>query len=397
MRCYRLFFAGLMAMALLAGCGPKGVKSDSPEDTPPNHYLHGMELVDEGRLAEAQARFARALELDPKYAPGFAGEALVVAMGMETQPDAEHREIELDRFRSLLGKGYGKAKTPADKFIVAVSAVRAETAAKDFKWVKAVEKWYAKGRVIKEIDEGALPYYHNVEALDYFMGKAWFEAGEYAKSKEMLGKVVSKDMGKWHQSANALYARVQKIEQAIVNYTVTGVSKTIAAKDSVSRADVAALIVSELHPDKLFGRLDAVRPKADFTPADVVDHPFKAEIVELLKWNVRGLEPVYDETTRAELFKPAAPVSRKEMALTLEDILIKVSGDKSLATKYFGQANSPYGDVKPTEACYNAVVNVVTRNLMETDLSGAFRPDDNLDGAELLLAVVRLRNAVNIY
>ena len=85
------------------------------------------------------------------------------------------------------------------------------------------------------------------------------------------------------------------------------------------------------------------------------------------------------------------------MALALEDVLIKVSGDETLANKYFGQESSPYVDVKPTAAYYNAVVNVVSRNLMETDLTGAFRPDDDLDGAELLLAVVRLRNAVNVY
>lgn len=397
MRCHTLFFAGLMAVVLLAGCGPKGAESTSPEDTPPNHYLRGMELVDAGRLAEAQVRFARALELDPKYTPGFVGQALVGAMNVEVQPDANHRGIELDKFRSLLDKGYAKAKTPADKFIVAVTGIRVENAAKDAKWIKDAEKWHAKGRVISMIDEGALPYYRNVEALDYFMGKARFEAGEYAEAKELLGKVVGADEGKWHRSANDLYARIQKIEQAIANYTVTGVSRVIAAKDAVSRADVAALIVSELDLAKLFGKLAVLDSKADFIPADVADHPFKAEIAEVLKWNIRGLEPVYDDTAKAELFKPAEPVSRKQMALALEDILIKVSGDESLSTKYFGQETSPYGDVKPTEAYYNAVVNMVTRNLMETDLSGAFCPDDNLDGAELLLAVVRLRNAVNAY
>jgi hypothetical protein len=40
---------------------------------------------------------------------------------------------------------------------------------------------------------------------------------------------------------------------------------------------------------------------------------------------------------------------------------------------------------------------VVSRNLMETGLSGAFRPEDVADGAELLLAVMRLRDAMNIY
>lgn len=399
MRNAKLLLTGLMAVLLLAACTPKGAEPLSVEDTPPNHYLRGMELIDQGKAAEAGRRFARALELDPKYAPGFAGQALVSALGVASQVDADHRKIELDKFRELLDKGYSKAKTPADKFIVAVTAVRAETAAKDAKWIKAASKWYDKGHVIKDVNEDSLPYYRNVEVLDYFMGAAWLEADEYHKAKDALGKVVSKDVGKWHQKANALYARVQKIERAIANYTVTDVSKAIAAKEEVSRADLVALLVNELNLDKLFaGRLSAKPvPEASFEPADVVDHPFKVEIVDVLKWNVRGLEPEYDATTKAELFHPGDPVSRKEMALALEDILIKVSGDESLSNKYFGQETSPYGDVKPTEAYYNAVVNVVTRNLMETDLSGAFRPDDNLDGAELLLAVVRLRNAVNIY
>lgn len=394
---YLLVFLGLLAVALLAGCGPKGVASDSPEDTPPNHYLHGMELVDAGRLPEARLRFARALELDPRYAPGFAGEALVAALEAGVQPDAEHRALEVDKFRTLLDKGYAKAGTPADKFIVAVTGIRAETAAKDAKWMRRAEKWHAAGRVIKDVDEGGLPYYRNVEALDYFMGKARFEAGEYAEAKGLLGKVVGAAGNKWHQPANELYSRIQKIELATANYTVTGVSRAIAAKDAVSRADVAALIAGELNLPGLFGKLTALTPEADFIPADVAGNHFEAEIVEVLKWHVRGLEPVYDASAKAELFKPGAPLSRKEMALALEDILIKVSGDESLSRKYLGQETSAYPDVKPTEACYNAVVNAVTRNLMETDLTGAFRPDDDLNGAELLLAVVRLRNAVNVY
>ncbi|AMK10905.1 S-layer homology domain-containing protein [Pseudodesulfovibrio indicus] len=395
MKKHLLFFAGLLTVVLLAACGPKGAAPTSLEDTPPNHYLRGMELVDAGNLGEAQTRFARALELDPKYAPGFAGQALLAALNAGALPAGKDREGATDAFRALLDKGYAKAATPAEKFIVAVTGVRAETAAKDARWIQAVEKWDAKGRVIKDVDEGALPYYRNVEALQFFMGKAWFEAGDYAKAKASLGAVVGTDVGKWHRPANDLYARIQKIEQAAANYTVTGVSWAIAAKDSVSRADVAALIVNELNLPKLFGKLSAAEPKADFVPADVSGHAFQVEIVEILKWNVRGLEPTYNATARAELFLPGEPVSRKEMALTLEDILIKVSGDESLATRYFGQDNSPYADVKPTEAHYNAVVNVVTRNLMETDLSGNFRPEDDLDGAELLLAVVRLRNAVN--
>ena len=299
MRFAKLMLTGLMAALLLAGCGPKGAKPMSIEDTPPNHYLRGMELIEDGKVAEAQARFDRALELDPKYAPGFAGIALVVAMGVESQPDAKHREIEVEKYQDLLDTAEGRAKTPNDKFVVTVTAIRAETSAKEGKWIRTADEWYDDGRIIKKVEEGGLPYYRNVEALEYFMGKAWFEAGEYSKAKDLLGQVVGKDVGKWHQKANALYARVQKIERAIANYTVTGVSKAIAAKEQVSRADVAALMENELNLDKLFaGRLNAMpAPEASFVPADVVGHPFKAEIVDVLKWNIRGLEPVYDSAT----------------------------------------------------------------------------------------------------
>ncbi|MGE4299019.1 MAG: S-layer homology domain-containing protein [Desulfovibrionaceae bacterium] len=381
----------------LVACAGKGATPLSPEDTPPNHYLQGMQLIDQGKAAEADTRFARAVELEPGYAPGLAGQALVRALGVEGQTDAKHAKLEIDAFRDLLRKAWGKASEREAKFIVSTTAIRAETVAKATGWLKAAWAWHGKATTLRNVDEGALPYYRNTEALSHFMGRALYEAGEYAKAKDQLSLVVGADTGKWHEAANALFARIQKIERAMAHYTVTGVAKAIAAKDTVSRADVAVLLVTELQWDKLFqGKLSAKpMPKATFMPADVEGLPFQAEIMDVLKWNVRGLGTMYDAARHAELFKPMEPVTRKEMAFTLEDILIKVTGDGGQATRYFGQDSSPYPDVRPTEPWYNAVMNVVSRNLMETDLTGAFRPNDNLDGAELLLAVVRLRTALN--
>jgi hypothetical protein len=42
-------------------------------------------------------------------------------------------------------------------------------------------------------------------------------------------------------------------------------------------------------------------------------------------------------------------------------------------------------------------MNATTRGLMEPDLSGEFRPEATVDGAELLLAVMKLRNIMNIH
>ena len=68
-------------------------------------------------------------------------------------------------------------------------------------------------------------------------------------------------------------------------------------------------------------------------------------------------------------------------------VLIKLTGDERLASVFIGQEKSPFPDVHPTSPWYNAVVNAVTRGLMETELSGEFRPDAPADGAEVLLAV----------
>jgi hypothetical protein len=129
----------------------------------------------------------------------------------------------------------------------------------------------------------------------------------------------------------------------------------------------------------------------------MISHPFKEEVLTLMKWNVRGMEPKYDETSRAYLFKPGDPVTRGEMAFILEDVLIKLTADEKIATAYFGQSNSPFPDVKATSAFYNAVMNMTTRSIMESELSGEFRVNSPVDGAEALLAIRVLKQRINIY
>jgi hypothetical protein len=136
---------------------------------------------------------------------------------------------------------------------------------------------------------------------------------------------------------------------------------------------------------------------AEFTPADMLNHPFKEEVITIMKWKVRGLEPKYDETTKANLFKPTDVVKRGEMAFILEDVLIRLTGDEKLATAYFGHEKSPFPDVKTTSPFYNAVMNMTTKGIMEGELSGEFRINAPVDGAEALLAMRMLKQRMNIY
>ena len=102
---------------------------------------------------------------------------------------------------------------------------------------------------------------------------------------------------------------------------------------------MAALLVDALKLEELFsGRIpvesEVERLKPEIIPIDVKGSPFEPEIVAILKFGIRGLEISYDATYSAYLFRPNNPITRKELALLLEDILIKLIGEERLATKY---------------------------------------------------------------
>ncbi len=390
----------VIILTFLISCAKPKPVPISIEDIPSHHYLQGMEAIERGDIVEANRRFERALYLDRDYSPALAGKALVIAIKAGQQAEKEHQKIDIKRAIKYLDKSEDKAEGDTEKFIYHVTGIRVYTEGHPKKWLKKAKNHYEDALDLKKVNEADLPYYQTRSAAHYFMGVAYYKAYEFRKAEETLAKVISAKPAKWHDRANTLYKKVQKIVRACGQYTLTDVAKKIAIKDAITKADVAALLVDELHLDRfLAGRIPIKSqiPKADFIPADALNHIFKNEIIIVTKWNVRGLEAQYDYTTRAYLFKPQSFVKRKELAFILEDLLIKLTGNEKLSTAYFGAENTPFPDVPSNVAWFNAVMNVTTRGLMEPELSGEFRPEDYVDGAELLLAVMKLRNVMNIY
>ncbi|GEM_PF-3691465 len=238
------------------------------------------------------------------------------------------------------------------------------------------------------------------EAASYFMGVAYLEAREFQKARDKFSEVLNMEReGKWNEKADKGWKRVDKIVRAMGGITLGDVGKEIAMRESVTRGDMAALLADEIKIDKLFAGRIPVKWEIDkqFIPSDILNHHFKEEALTMMKWGVRGLEPIYDQTTKAFLFKPADGITRREFALVLEDVLIKLTGDEKIATAYFGQEKSPFPDVPPTATWYNAVMYMTTRGLMEPELSGEFRVKDLVDGAEAILAIRVLKQKMNIY
>ncbi|MFQ5735272.1 MAG: S-layer homology domain-containing protein [Thermodesulfobacteriota bacterium] len=399
----RLLLPLLAALLFVAaGCSRPEMVCTSPEDNPRHHYSVGMEMIEQGRLADASAKFDRSLRCDRGFGPGYAGRALYEAYAAAALPSGEMRQEAADKSFYDLKRAFKRAETKEDEFAYYLASMRVDTVLKPRKWLRSAEGGYRKAMKLK-VDENALVFYDGREAAPYFMGVAYLEAGEFQKARDRFGDVLGlRREGKWNEKADRAWKKTDKIVRALAGITLGDIGTEIAVKDRVSRGDMAALLVDELKIDRLFaGRIpvssEIERMKPGPTPVDVAASPFKQEILLLMKWGVRGLEPVLDPSSKEYLFGPDRPVLRKDFALVLEDVLIKLTGDETISSAYFGHRRSPFPDVRPDSAWYNAIMNVTTRNLMETELSGEFRPDDEVDGAEAILAVRVLKQRLNIY
>lgn len=392
----------LLLISVITGCATPPMRCNSPEDNPRHHYLRAMEALEASKIDLAFEKFDRALYCEEQFSAAYSGRAVARALKLGLQADMSFKAIEVDRVLEDLEKGRKTAETDNDRFEYRVAVIRVDSLIKGSNWLGDAEDAYREA-MNQKVDERLLDYYQGQEAATYFMGLAYLDAYEFRKAEDKLRETlaVRKD-GKWNEPADRTWKKINKIVRAMGGVTVGDVGKKVAVKESVNRGDFAALLVDELKLDKLFaGRIPVKsrinKMQAEFTPADVVNHPFKDEVMTILKWKVRGLEPKFDDATRSYLFRPADMVLRGEMAFTLEDVLIKLTGDEKLATAFFGQDRSPFPDVKPTSPFYNAVLNMTTRNIMEGELSGEFRISEPVDGAEAILAVRMLRQRINIY
>lgn len=386
---------------LLSGCSTVKPKCTAVEDNTAHHYQIGMKALEDGNITVAQEKFERALFCDEDFSIAHSGLAIVFAEKVKAQNDAGFKTVETERVAEELKKAKKHADRPDQYFDYYTAVIRTDTLVKQKNWLDDAEDAYKDGSKLS-VDERQLVYYLGTEALPYFMGVAWLEGKEFQKARDSFSSVLNaKREGKWHEKADKGWKRVDKIVRAMGGVTLGDVGKSIATKETVTRADLAALIIDELKIDKVMaGRIPVASQsakKAEFTPADMTTHPFKEEVLTMMKWNVRGMEPKYDETSRAYLFKPSESVSRGEMAFILEDVLIKLTANEKIATAYFGQDNSPFPDVKATSAVYNAVMNMTTRSIMESELSGEFRVNAPVDGAEALLAIRVLKQKINTY
>ena len=366
----------LTAVLLLISCGPKARIPTSQLDTPEHHTYTGLRLLDQAKYADAQREFELATSLDPKYSKAYTGIALVkTATG------------EFDAAWDNLKKGWKYAKADDEKIFVYVSRIR----------------YYTSGKLEKKWLDLAKDEFDNVILMDakhapayYFMGLAYKAGLEFELAGKMFAKVLDLKTD-YISEADVQWNLIQKIQRAMPG-TING--KIIAIVDRITRADASALLMEELKIDVLYKKRTlksfdtsfkdpekaAVKPAA-VTAKDIAAHPLRADIEGILEIGVRGLENYPDGN-----FHPAEIVTRAAYAMMLEDILIKVTGDNSLATKFIG-STSPFPDLRADLPYFNAIMVVTSRGIMEAKemTSGEFAPLNPVPGVDALLIIRKFK------
>lgn len=397
---YVILLAAVTAL-LAAGCGKEPRKAVGRLDTPEHHTLRGHDFIDKGRWDDAERSFDLAIDLGKDHGPAYAGKAIVVAHeAAKPGLSEDQREDFAEKADDLLDEALKYSNNDEEERAAHTAGIRV------FRLSKLPRDWLSE----------AADHYEDAVDLDrrqidpdphFYMARAYRDAFAMKKAEDLYRKVLGMNTSKTGQ-ADAELSVVQKIIRAEPG---TRHGRVIAFADSISRADIAALFIEELRLDKLYARGNTQRFDTRFkAPAtqrrfqadkvvkapeasDIDDHPLRADIEEVLRLRVAGLQP-----DPAHKFHPNDKVRRGEFAMMVEDILVKVTGEQGLKTKFIGQT-SPFADVRSDVPWFNAVQTVSSRSLMEpTDkINGVFGPLKPVTGADALLVIRLLKDELRSY
>lgn len=390
----------LLAALALASCAKKPRVAEGRLDTPQHHTLRGYDAIAAGNWQEAGREFDLAISLGKDYGPAYGGKAIVVGHEASGYQTSHEKKLEvLGKVQELLSEAKKYAKNDNETRAYHVAAIRAYRQVKPADYLDQAESHYK--------DALDLDPQHNDPQPYFYMARVYRDAFKLQKAQDLYQKVLAMSTP-LNAKADEELAQVQKVIRAEPG---TPYGKTIAFDPTITRADLAALFVEELRLDRLYQRGNQQQFDTSFKPpssgqqfqtetvvkapaaTDIANHPLRSDIEEILKLHVAGLEP-----DPAHLFHPNGKVLRGEFAMMVQDILVKVTGEKGLTTKFIGEP-SPFRDVRSDVPWFNAIEVVTTRGLMEPvdKMNGIFKPDDPITGADALLVIRMLKNELRSY
>lgn len=317
-------------------------------DTPESHYLQGKQLLSRGDIQEAARQFLLARSLDPLYVPAYEGMGLV-----------ELERGDLKKAGRYFEEGRQQDDTYAPLHI-------------------------GLGRVLsgQGDDQGAIGYFqhaieldpHNADAF-YYMGKTYVNLGQYSQAEESFKKALDRNPS--HNQASEDWARLVRLRKPAGEPPQEYV--TMVKKPMITRADFAALLAYQLPLQDLCG----LEPQA-VSISDVEGIWARSEIQQVVAC---GLMRVSSEGE----FRPRQKMTRLQCAVTIEEILLRATGDPKL-TQQFAAQRSPYSDVPQDHWAFGAIMLATTRGIMEASANGLFHPDDDVTGYMAMKMVRALKD-----
>jgi tetratricopeptide (TPR) repeat protein len=376
MWCYLRLCLGL-ALNLVA-CGAPSIPPQSPLDTAEIHFSRGVDLFDSGRVDDALRQFERARSLEPDFPGVQVGSALIsMSQGQYWQA------------RQDLKKALHADRNLIEGYITLGRVIAAEGLGRGYDndaWVEEALK------PLKQAQRRAPQH----DKVAYYQGVVQMQAGNIAESRQAFTRVIKLNRGPWVARAMEQVERLQLIERAAPG---TRLGARIAFTQQISRAELVVLLLEELNLEKLVEqRRVPVAPQfspppsqtsSPRAPTDIETSWARPWLETFLRLQIGGLEQYSDGT-----FRPDQPLLRANYALLNQRILTLISGDKSLERRYIGE-DSRFVDVGSDFYAYNAIALNTQRGLMDADtLTGRFRPNDPVSGAEALLILRKMQNLV---
>jgi len=335
-----------------------------------DEFRRGKASLDQGDWERAAVCFNRALKANPNYSEAYAELAYILAL-------RNHPEKAIDYVNCAVRKNERSAASQIMKgriFIMIQPAL----------WFENAQ--HALNRAI-ELDPS------NQEAL-YYQAEAYLQHQNLPESAAALKQLVERQ-GAYAEAASA---RLDYVEAKIKASPRSEVGDKLVDLKVITRADLAALLVAELGLHHLINRRNpnaynqTTRQKLSNAPVlhirDIAGHWAEDYIQEIVELQVMDIFPDHS-------FHPQETVSRVQMAMTLQQAVISISGDLSLDTAYIGKSTS-FVDLKPTHYAFNAVCLMDEKGIMQGNpLTGEFDLNSPINGIDALISIRALERIFN--
>lgn len=358
------FFLGCLA---LAGCAH--LPRDTQEMTgiaPAEEYQTGVTYLRQGDWERAAVSFNRVVKADPDFAEGYAGLAYILAIRSQYEKAIEYANLAVKKN----GRSVTAQITKGRVYIMVQP-----------------DKWF--DTAMRALNTALVLAPGNQEAL-FYKAEALFQHDDLPEAAKTLTDLVRLE-GEYHQQAAERLEYIQARQKAAPQ---TSVGEQISNLSLITRSDLAALLMQELSLQRLINRRNpdmataskqpAHAPEAGLDIADILNLAAEQDIRAVVRL---GAMDVYPDRT----FRPYEKILRVHLAMTLQQVIILVTGNRSLDTAYIGTP-STFSDVKPSHYAYNAVCLVAEKGIMQANaLTGQFNLSAPVNGLDALVAIRKVQ------